>query len=83
MFNITRNTDRVRIENDNEVIELPYGADGAYLLNAPCGCYECDHKQQPGHRYCNPPTKELLRAEEIGAIWRQLDSGGWYWSTTN
>lgn len=49
------------------------------LLNAPCGCEACDSERQPGHRYCDAPTQNLLDAEESGVIVRQLDHSGWHW----
>lgn len=49
------------------------------LADAPCSCPGCDEGWQLGHRYCNPPTPELLAAEERREIYRTLENSGWYW----
>ena len=52
---------------------------GEVLLNAPCGCPDCDHEVQSGHSYCSPTTGSLRKAEEFGLIERAFIEGTWRW----
>lgn len=58
---------------------LGYEVEDGEILGAPCGCYACDHERQPGHRYCDVPSPELLEAEGEGIVYRNLDNSTWRW----
>lgn len=45
------------------------------LINAPCCCWDDDHRDHP---YCAPPTDALLEAERLGLIGRELRTR-WVW----
>jgi len=52
-----------------------------FVLDAPCGCPECDRGVQQGHGKCQQSPASLIEVESniYPIVYREFSGGAWQW----